>query len=148
MKEKTKGKGGAKGGNKKSVDAAPAPMATSSPTAETPSTPAMEPVVGKDTKMNLQLKSLDKRERNAIYTGAAVSLRIPVAAFPDKQAPATLEVSGLAEKRARLTPEERREARKNAPKPTLAQRVEAAEKRAAALREKLAKASEAAPATV
>lgn len=124
------------GKGKKTVDKGDAAVATSGSTATSePAAPE-----GETKKMVLTLKSKDKRERNAIYTGAAVSIRIPLAAFPDKTPPATLsDFSGLAEKKPKLTAEERKEARKNAPKPTLAERVAAAEKRAAALREKLAK---------
>jgi hypothetical protein len=62
--------------------------------------------------VSLQLKGLDKRGRNAVYTGAAVSLRFPVGAFPAKQAPPTLAVPGLAEKRPPLTAEERKARRR------------------------------------
>jgi hypothetical protein len=91
--------------------------------------------------VTLTLKGLDKRGRNAIYTGAAVSLRFPIGVFPEKTAPQTIEVGGVAgpkEKKPRLTAEERKAQRANKPKPTLADKVAAAEERAAKLREKLA----------
>jgi hypothetical protein len=92
-------------------------------------------------KMQLNLKGLDKRGRNAIYTGAAVSIRIPIGAFPDKQPPQTLEVgdgfAGPKEPKARMTPEERKAARAAQPKLTLAEKVAKAEQRTAALRAKL-----------
>lgn len=98
--------------------------------------------------MTLTLKGLDKRGRNGIYTGAAVAIRIPVGAFPDKTAPASLEVgdgqlAGPKAKRSQMTPEERKAARKAQPKLTLAEKVAKAEERAAKLREKLAKGAQA-----
>lgn len=91
--------------------------------------------------MTLTLKGLDKRGRMAIYTGAAINLRLGVGAFPNKTAPATIEVADgafapRAEKvaRKRLTKEERAAL----PKPTLAERIAAQEKRLAAAKAKLA----------
>lgn len=110
---------------------------------DAPQDEAIKPPFIKDTNMTLTLKGLDKRSRNAIYTGAAVSMRIPVGAFPNKKAPATLEFadgsfSASREKKTPLTPEQRKEARKNAPKLTLAEKVAKAEKRTEELRAKLA----------
>lgn len=113
--------------------------------------PSTEAINKEKTKVTLTLKGLDKRGRNAIYTGAAVSIRIPVGAFPNKTAPQSFEVSdGLAgpkEKKAPLTAEERKAARAAQPKLTLAEKVARAEERAAKLREKLASAA-AAPVAV
>src|SRR5688572_6980025 len=92
--------------------------------------------------MQLTLKGQDKRGRNAIYTGGAVSLRFPLGAFPDKTAPQTLSIDGIAGPKAPKVPEtaEERKARLAArPKPTLAERAQKAEERAAKLREQLAK---------
>lgn len=99
--------------------------------------------------MTLSLKGLDKRGRNAIYTGSAVALRIPVGAFPEKTAPASIDVAdgifaGPKAPKAQMTAEERKAARAAQPKLTLAEKVAKAEERAAKLREKLAKAAPAA----
>lgn len=104
---------------------------------------AMKPPFKKDENMTLSLKGLDKRSRNAIYTGAAVSIRIPVGAFPSKTPPATLEFAdgsfaASREKKAPMTAEERKAARKAQPQLTLAEKVAKAEERTAKLREKLA----------
>lgn len=114
--------------------------------------PAPEQADIKEKKIvNLVLKGLDKRGRNAIYTGAAVSIRIPVAAFPNKTAVASIEIAdgslaGPKEKKAPMTAEERKAARAAQPKLTLAEKVARAEERAAKLREKLAAAAASAPA--
>ena len=93
--------------------------------------------------MILTLSKLSKKLNYALYTGAANVLRIPVAAFPDKIAPTSIEVVGdvfaakvVKTPRAKMTQEEKdaaKLARKNAPKPTLAERAAAARKRADAL---------------
>lgn len=98
----------------------------------------------KDTKVNLTLKGLDKSGRNAVYTGAAISLRFPIGAFENKTPPATLDMGGVAGPKAPKvaeTPEARKARLKAAPKPTLAERAAKAEERAASLRAKLAAAS-------
>lgn len=90
--------------------------------------------------MTLTLKGLDKRGRNAIYTGLAVAIRVPVGAFPDKQPAQTLEIEGaVAGPKQKLTAEERKAARKAAPKPTAAEKAQKLEKRLAKLREQAAK---------
>lgn len=123
---------------------------------DAPTDAAMKPPFIKDTNMTLALKGLDKRSRNAIYTGAAVSMRFPVGAFPNKVPPATLEFAdgsfaGPKGSKTPMTAEERKAARKAQPKLTLAEKVAKAEERTAKLREKLAadaaKASAAAPAS-
>lgn len=101
--------------------------------------------VSKEKTMNLTLKGLDKRGRYGIYTGAAVNLRVPIAAFPNRTAPPSFSVEGLSEKVAKpkLTPEERKAARAAKPKLTLAEKVQKAEERAAKLRAALATAADA-----
>jgi hypothetical protein len=97
---------------------------------------------GEKHMQTLNFKTLDKRQRNAIYTGAAVSIRIPVGAFPSKQPPQTLDVEGLAgqrEKRAAETPEQRKARLAAMPKPTLAEKIAKREASLAALRAKAEK---------
>lgn len=110
---------------------------------------AIRPPTKKEQEfMTLTLKGLDKRGRNAIYSGAAISLRFPVGAFPNKQAPPTIALpdgalAGPKEAktpREAMTPEQRKAARAAQPKLTLAEKVAKAEARTAALRDKLAKA--------
>jgi hypothetical protein len=138
-----------------------APIEDSACTAEQPvvvsTQPAIMPAAKSTTQqgertVTLTLKGLDKRGRNAIYTGAAVSLRFPIGAFPDKTAPTSIEVSGVAgpkalrASRVKMTAEEKaaaKLARANAPKPTLAEKLAAGEARLAKLREKLAAGNEA-----
>lgn len=105
--------------------------------------PATDSAGKEQGTVELTFKENDKRGRNAIFTGAAVQIRIPLSAFVDSKAPATWPVPDniFAARKAKLTKEQRAEARKNAPKPTLADRVAEAEKKAAKLREKLAKAN-------
>lgn len=148
----------AKANAKKKVAPTAAPIVDSINAAEAaPNNQAAPAAQNQEKKpVTLTFKSLDKRGRNAIYTGAAVSLRIPIGAFNDKTAPpATIEIpdGSLAAKREKvvLTPEELKAKRAAQPKPTLAEKVAKAEERAAKLREKLAKGSttgagEAAPA--
>lgn len=98
--------------------------------------------------MTLSLKGLDKRGRSAIYTGAAISIRVGLTAFPNKTAPSTIEVAdgvfaGPKAKRAAMTPEERKAARAAAPKLTLAEKIA---KREAALERDRAKLAKQAPA--
>ena len=101
------------------------------------------PMMAQEKHMTLTFKSLDKRGRNAIFTGAAVALRFPIGAFPNKTAPASLEIDGLAEKvakpsRATMTTEERKAARAAQPKLTLAEKIAKQEERLAAQKAKLA----------
>jgi len=93
--------------------------------------------------MNLSFKSLSKNGKNAFYSGAAVAIRIPLSAFPDKQAPASIEVADGAfapakEPKVKMTAEERKTARANKPKPTLAELAKRAQDRADKLAAKLA----------
>lgn len=91
----------------------------------------------KGQNMILTLKGLDKRGRNAIYTGLATAIRVPIGAFAEKQPLPTFEVEGaFAEKRqpkAKMTAEERKAARAAAPKLTAAEKLARLDKR----REKL-----------
>jgi hypothetical protein len=100
---------------------------------ETSSQPA-EPA--KEKKMTLQFKSLSRNGRNAFYTGAAVTIRIPVAAFPDKQHVESIEVADgvFRPAKRKLTKEERAAL----PKPTLAEKIARQEKALARNKEKLA----------
>jgi hypothetical protein len=124
----------------KSGPAAQAEVVSPQSPATTPVTAATEPQEKK--QMTLNLKSLDKRGRNAIYHGAAVSLRLSTSAFPNKTAPATIEVAdGVFAVKTERQPRKRltKEERAALPKPTLAERLAKAEKRAAALRAKAEK---------
>lgn len=92
--------------------------------------------------MTLILKGLDKRGRNAIYSGAAINLRLGVTAFPNKTAPASIEVAegvfaikAVKVARTRLTKAERAAL----PKPTLAEKLAKQEQRVAALRAQVAR---------
>lgn len=85
--------------------------------------------------MNLTLKGLNKKGNTAIYEGTNGSVRITLSSFPDKTAPASFEVpEGLfvakRQPKPKMTAEERKAARANAPKPTLAERAEKARIRA------------------
>lgn len=80
------------------------------------------------TKMTLTLAGQSKNGKAAFYTGAAQRLRIPVGAFPDKTPPQTFEVADgvfapARQPKAKMTAEERKAARANAPKLTLAERI-------------------------
>jgi hypothetical protein len=89
----------------------------------------------------LTLKKLDKRERYGIYTGSAVSIRLPLGAFPNKTAPETVEFAGLLgprEKKAPLTAEERKAARAAKPKLTNAEKLAKREAALEKLRAKVA----------
>ena len=93
--------------------------------------------------MTFTLKGLSKNGKQAIYTGAIQNLRFPVGAFEGKVAPQTItDLSVFAAPvvktpKVKMTPEERKAARAAKPKPTLAEKVAAAQKRAAALQAKL-----------
>ena len=93
--------------------------------------------------MTFTLKGLSKNGKQAIYTGATQNLRFPVGAFEGKVAPQTItDLSVFAAPvvkppKVKMTPEERKAARAAKPKPTLAEKVAAAQKRAAALQAKL-----------
>ncbi len=125
------------------------PLVTEPPRGAAPNTTEAAVLLGtaapqpKDKTVQLTLKGLSKNGKVALYTGAANVLRIPVGAFGGNEAPATIDVSGVAEKPAKvekvkLTPEERKAARAAKPKPTLAEKAAAARKRAEALEAKAA----------
>lgn len=103
--------------------------------------------------MVLTLKGTSRNGKRAIYTGALISVTIGLGAFPDKAAPANIEVADgvFAPARAAKTPRVKltdaekaaaREARKNAPKPTLAEKIARREAQLAKDKAKLAAASE------
>lgn len=104
--------------------------------------PAIMPGHNKEIDfMTLTLKGLDKRGRNAIYTGAAVNLRLAIGLFPNKTAPSTIDIADgvlagpkVKAERKRLTKEERAAL----PKPTAAEKIAKLEAKTAALRTKLA----------
>jgi len=157
MSKKSSGKAGTSAGKKnarteKKTGQAMPEMLASVQQPDSPATTADEPAndAAADTPqqeiktMTLTLKGIDKRGRNAIYTGAAVSLRLAISAFPNKTAPATFSIpegvfDGPRPKadRKRLTKEERAAL----PKPTAAELLKKAEDRVAKLREKVAKGS-------
>jgi hypothetical protein len=85
----------------------------------------------------LTLKGISKSGKYALYSGLRTVSRLSVTNFPENQPPQTLEVSGnLAGPRAKMTPEERKAARANAPKLTLQERIAKEEKRLARLKAK------------
>lgn len=96
----------------------------------------------KETKKmaTLTLRGLDKRGRNGIYAGGPVLIRIPLAAFENKTAPETTEISGVVggprPKRQAETPEERKARLAARPKPTPAEKVALLEKQLEKMRRK------------
>ena len=92
--------------------------------------------------MTLQFKGLNRKGNAAIYTGIRGSVRFPLAAFADRQAPATVELQGPfvepAQPKAKMSAEERKAARANAPKPTLAEKIAKREAALEKLRQKAA----------
>lgn len=113
---------------------------------------ATETNVIRSSQMTLTFKALSKNGKNAFYSGAANVLRFPIAAFVNKQHPTTIEIVGeggdLAPAKAarvQMTAEERKAARAARPKPTTAERLEIARKRAEKLAAELAKEQSDAP---
>lgn len=94
--------------------------------------------------MILTFKALSKNAKAAMFTGAARQIRINVDAFPDGQPPATIEVADGIFAGA-LSAEQRKAAKKDKPKPTLAERVKKEEARLARLHAKLAAEQSALP---
>lgn len=100
----------------------------------------------KDSHMTLALKGLNKKGNAAIYSGLKHPVRFPLANFTDKQAPATLDLTGpfavpaVKEPKVKLTAEERKAARAAKPKPTLAEKAAKLEAQAAKLRAQAAEA--------
>ncbi len=112
-----------------------------------PHSPAVQPVTVLGYTMNLTLKGISKNGKRALYTGAAQVITIPVGAFLDKTVPQTIDIADvfapMKTPKAKMTPEEKaaaKLARKNAPKPTIAERARKAQERA----DKLAKQAAAA----
>lgn len=96
--------------------------------------------------MTLTLKGLSKNGKAAFYGGAAVTLRLSLAAFPNKTPPTTIEVadgvfSAAKAPKVKMTIEERKAARAAAPKLTLAEKIARREAALAKDKEKLAKES-------
>lgn len=140
------------GGPQKGVDSTPAAGvisdnmkgATLAPTA------AIQPAARKDTIVQLQLKGLSKNGKQAIYSGAKQSVRFAVASFVGGTAPQTIDLpdgvfEAAPQPKAAMTPEEKAAAaaakkaeRAAKPKPTLAERVAAAEARLQKQKDKLA----------
>lgn len=108
--------------------------------------PDANPGARKDRHMNVSLKGLNKKGTAAIYSGLKTTLRFPLAAFVNKQAPDTIDLTGpfaepaVKEPKVKLTPEERKAARAAKPKPTLAEKIAREEKRLEALRKQAAEA--------
>lgn len=95
--------------------------------------------------MTLTLKSISKNGKAALYTGARFPIRISLSVFPDKKAPESFEVADgtfqpAPAPRVKMTAEERKAARANAPKPTLAEKAAKAKARADKLAAELAAA--------
>jgi hypothetical protein len=91
--------------------------------------------------MVLTFRALAKNGKSAIYTGLRTVKRFNLIDFIDGVTPETLDISGplVAERkpRAKLTAEEKaanKLARKNAPKPTQAERIARAEARLAKMK--------------
>lgn len=101
----------------------------------------------RSSKMTLTFKNLSRNGKNAFYAGAAVAIRIPLSAFPNKQHAPTIEVADGAlapakPARVKMTAEERKAARANKPKPTLAEKAAKAKERADKLAAELAAAEQ------
>lgn len=105
------------------------------------------PSVGQHNKeqnymATLTFKGLNRKGNVAIYSGLKTSVRIALASFADKTAPQELTIDGPftegAAQKVKMTAEERKAARAAKPKPTLAERAAAAQKRADALAAKVA----------
>ena len=98
--------------------------------------------------MTLTLKGITKNGKIALYSGAGNVLRFPLGAFINKTAPLSIEVEGdfaepkvvtvLTDEQKVAKAAERKAARAVKPKPTLAERVAAAQARADKLAAKLA----------
>lgn len=103
---------------------------------------AILPTTTGEMIMQLTLKSLSKKGTEAIYGGLNSTVRIRVNAFPNKVPPQTLDISGEfagpKEAKPKMTAEERKAARANAPKLTAAEKVAKMEARLAKAKAKLA----------
>jgi C1A family cysteine protease len=90
-------------------------------------------------QITLSLDTTPRKGRAVIYKSDQLrgAVRFPRNAFSaEPPASITLDAEGLAERPRKMTPEERKEARKNAPKLTAAEKLQRAEARIAKLREK------------
>lgn len=93
----------------------------------------------------LSLKGVSKKGNAAYYTGLRNVLRIAIDTFPDKKAPATLEISGdfagARTAKVKETPEARKARLAALPKLTLAEKIARREEALAKLKAKAAKAA-------
>ncbi len=93
--------------------------------------------------MHLTLKGLNKKGTTALYAGALGAVRISIAAFVNKTAPAVIDVAdGIFAVKTPKTPKVKltKEERAALPKPTEAERIAKMEERLAKARAKLAAA--------
>ena len=80
--------------------------------------------------MTFQLKGLNKKGNQAIFTSGRRQVRFGVKGFVDSVAPQTLEIAGpFVEPKLKLTAEERKAAHAAKPKPTMAEKIAAAKAR-------------------
>lgn len=85
--------------------------------------------------MTFQLKGLNKKGNQAIYTSGRHQVRFGVKGFVDGVTPETIEIDApltvpvVKEPKVKMTAEERKAARAAKPKPTVAEKLEAARKR-------------------
>lgn len=116
----------------KTLDTSDASGVVSSQTA----TPSSAPEA-KEKIMQLQLKNLSKNGKTAFYSGAVQTVRLQTALFGGN-APQTIDLpegtfQGPKERKPKMTAEERKAARANAPKPTLAEKIAKQQERLAKL---------------
>jgi hypothetical protein len=122
---------------------------SSAPSAVSPSTQSENPngagsAQETQNAMEVTLTRNDKQRKSTsvVYTSDQIrgSVRFAKSSFTDGNAPETIVVNSdaFAAPKPKLTPEQRKEARKNAPKLTAAERLAKAEARLAKLREKAA----------
>jgi len=85
--------------------------------------------------MTFQLKRLNKKGNQAIYTSGRHLVRFGVKGFIDGVTPETIEIDApltvpaVKEPKVKLTAEERKAARAAKPKPTMAEKIAAAKAR-------------------
>lgn len=107
--------------------------------------PPVPPEPARRQTMTLTFKNLSENGKQAIYSGAARSIRFIVDGFVGDTAPETIEVADGVFKqpkqpKVKLTKEERAALRASQPKPTEAERIAKAEAKLAARKAKLAAA--------
>lgn len=111
------------------------------PLVESPLTVHPAPTAQKDKQtMKLTLKGLNRKQTTALYSGTPGTVRIGLAAFPNKTAPAEIEVAGgvfavKAPKAAKVKLS--KEERAALPKPTTAEKIAKMEARLVAAKKKL-----------